>query len=126
VTDCANAIVGAMTSEQAVGRAYNLVGDVRPTAREYLADVAQVTGRPLKFVPSSPVALWLAEMGKWLVKRATGRRVQRPYLRDIRSRGISAMFDCSAAKRDLDWAPVADAKTFRQMAVMVHAEEPVA
>ncbi|HQQ68877.1 MAG TPA: NAD-dependent epimerase/dehydratase family protein [Alicycliphilus sp.] len=126
VTDCANAIVGALTSEQAVGRAYNLVGDVRPSAREYLADVAHVTGRPLKFVPSSPVALWLAEMCKWLVKRATGRRVARPYLRDIRSRGISAAFDCSAAKRDLGWTPVADAQTFRKMAVLVHAEEPVA
>ncbi len=126
VTDCATAIVGALTSEQAVGRAYNLVGDVRPSAREYLADVAQVTGRPLKFVPSSPVALWLVEMGKWLVKRMTGRRVPRPYLRDLRSRGIPAVFDCSAAKRDLGWAPVADAQVFRQMAVQVHAEEPVA
>lgn len=126
VTDCADAIVGALTSDQAVGRAYNLVGDVRPSAREYLADVAHVTGRPLRFVPSSPVALWLAEMGKWLVKRATGRRVDRPYLRDIRSRGISAAFDCSAAKRDLGWTPVADAQTFRKMAVLVHAEESVA
>lgn len=126
VTDCATAIIGAMTSDQAVGRAYNLVGDVRPSAREYLADVAQVTGRPLKFVPSSPVALWLAEMGKWLVKRVTGRRVQRPYLRDIRSRGIAAAFDCSQAKRDLNWAPVADAQVFRKAAVMIHAEEPVA
>lgn len=126
VTDCATAIVGALTSEQAAGRAYNLVGDVRPSAREYLADVAQVTGRPLTFVPSSPVALWLVEMGKWLVKRVTGRRVPRPYLRDLRSRGIPAVFDCSAAKRDLCWTPVADAQVFRKMAVQVHAEETVA
>ncbi len=126
VTDCADAIVGALKSQQAVGRAYNLVGDVRPSAREYLADVAQATGRPLKFVPSSPVGLWLAEMGKWLVKRVTGRRVPRPYLRDIRSRGIAANFDCSAAKRDLNWAPVSDVHTFRRMAVQIHAEEHTA
>jgi predicted dehydrogenase/nucleoside-diphosphate-sugar epimerase len=126
VTDCAKAIVGALASDQAVGRSYNLVGDVRPSAREYLADVAQATGRPLQFVPSSAVGLWLTEMGKWVVKRATGRRVQRPYLRDIRSRGITTTFDCSAAKRDLGWAPVADAKDFRQMAVAIHAEESTA
>lgn len=126
VTDCADAIVAALTSPQAVGRAYNLVGDVRPSAREFLADVAQVTGRPLKFVPSSPVRLWLVEMGKWLVKRVTGRSVPRPYLRDLRSRGIAATFDCSQAKRDLNWSPVADAQVFRQMAVQVHAEESMA
>lgn len=126
VQDCANAIVGALSSAQAIGRSYNLVGDVRPSAREYLADLAQVTGRPLRFVPSSPVGLWLTEMGKWVVKRATGRRVARPHLRDIRSRGITAQFDCSAAKRDLGWAPVADARLFKDMAMHVHAEEPAA
>ena len=126
VTDCARAIVGALTAEQAVGRTYNLVGDVRPSAREYLADVARATGRPLHFVPSSPVGLWLTEMGKWVVKRVTGRRVPRPCLRDIRSRGITAAFDCSAAKRDLGWIPVADAQTFHRLAIAVHAQEPQA
>lgn len=124
VTDCAKAIVGALKAEQAVGRTYNLVGDVRPTAREYLAEVAKATGRPLQFVSSSPVGLWLTEMGKWVVKRVTGRKVSRPYLRDIRSRGITASFDCSAAKRDLGWTPVADAQAFHRLAIGVHAEGP--
>lgn len=122
VTDCAKAIVEALKADQAVGRTYNLVGDVRPTAREYLAEVAKATGRPLQFIPSFPVGLWLTEMGKWVVKRVTGRKVPRPYLRDIRSRGITASFDCSAAKRDLGWTPVADAQAFNRLAIGVHAE----
>jgi predicted dehydrogenase/nucleoside-diphosphate-sugar epimerase len=122
VADCASAICAAMTAPAAIGKAYNLVGDVRPSAREYIAQVAAVTHRPLQFVPSSPTGLWLAEMGKWLVKRATGRKVARPYKRDLLSRGLSAQFDISDVKRDLQWKPVSDPAVFHQHAVAVHAE----
>lgn len=122
VSDCASAICSAMTAPAAVGKAYNLVGDVRPSAREYIAQVAAVTHRPLRFVPSSPTGLWVAEMGKWLVKRVTGRQVPRPYKRDLLSRGLPAQFDISDVKRDLHWQPVADPAVFHQHAVAVHAE----
>lgn len=122
VSDCANAIVSAMTAPAAVGKAYNLVGDVRPSAREYIAQVAAVSRRPLRFVPSSPTGLWLAEMGKWVVKRVTGRAVPRPYKRDLLSRGLPAQFDISDVKRDLNWQPVSDPAVFHQHAVAVHGE----
>lgn len=122
VEDCATAICESLTAPAAVGKAYNLVGDVRPTAREYIADVGAVMRRPLKFVPSSPTRLWLAEMGKWLIKRATGRQVMRPFRRDILSRGLPAQFDISDVKRDLNWRPVADKTEFHQRAIAVHAE----
>lgn len=121
VSDCATAICSAMTSPAANGKAYNLVGDVRPSAREYIAQVAAVTGRPLRFVPSSPTGLWLAEMGKWLIKRITGRRVPRPYKRDLLSRGLPARFDIADVKRELNWTPVADPAVFHAQAVAVHA-----
>lgn len=122
VQDCASAIVSALTAPAAVGKAYNLVGPVRPSAREYIAQVAQVSRRPLRFVPSSPTQLWLAEMGKWVVKRATGRAVPRPYKRDLLSRGLPAQFDTSDVQRDLQWQPVADPVVFHQHAIAVHAE----
>lgn len=119
--DCAQAIAAALTAPAADGKAYNLVGDVRPDARSYMRDLAAATGRPLRFVPSSPTGLWLTEMGKWAIKRAAGRKVPRPYKRDILSRGLLSSFDCSDAKRDLGWQPEADPAGFHQRAIAVHA-----
>ncbi len=126
VGDCAAAIAAAVSAPEAPGRAYNLVGDVRPTAREYLRDLGRTVGRPLKFVPSSPTGLWLVEMGKWLIKRLTGRAVPRPYRRDLLSRGLVARIDCSDAKRDLSWTPVSDPAEFHRQALAVHASEVAA
>jgi nucleoside-diphosphate-sugar epimerase len=121
VEDCASATVEALTSSAADGKAYNLVGDVLPSAREFIEMLSKAVSRPLHFVPSSPTGLWLVEMGKWGIKRVAGRNVGRPYRRDILSRGLTARFDCSDAKRDLAWKPVADPVEFKQKAVLVHA-----
>jgi len=118
--DCAEAIVAAMTAPAAVGKAYNLVGDVRPSAREFIAAVGVATGRPLRFVPSSPTGLWLTEMGKWLIKRVAGQKVVRPYRRDLLSRGLPAIFDCTDAKRDLQWKPETDPAEFHRRGIAVH------
>ncbi len=123
VGDCAQAIVAAVSAQSAPGRAYNLVGDVRPSAREYLRDLAKVVGRPLKFVPSSPTGLWLVEMGKWSIKRLTGRAVPRPFKRDLMSRGLLARIDCTDAKQDLGWKPVADPTSFHRQAMLVHVAQ---
>lgn len=120
--DCARAIVAALTAPAAVGKAYNLVGDVRPSAREYVRDLSQVLQRPLHFVPSSPTALWLTEMGKWAIKRVAGQNVKRPYKRDLMSRGLLATFDCADAKRDLGWTPAADPAEFHRRALAVHQD----
>lgn len=122
VEDCADAIVRSLRAEAANGKAYNLVGDVRPSASEFIRDLSAVTGRPLRFCPSSPTGLWLVEMGKWLIKRIAGRQVTRPYRRDLLSRGLAAKFDCSDAKRDLGWTPQGDPQKFHQQAVAVHAQ----
>ena len=114
--DVAAAILGALRAEQAVGRCYNLVGDVRPTAREYLAWLAEATNRPLRFHPKFPATLLAEEGSKWLLKRVGGRRSPPPSRRDLLSRGLRAPFDCSDAKRDLGWAPVADPARFRKTA----------
>lgn len=120
VVDVAAAIVRACTADGIVGRAYNLAGDVRPSAREFIADLAAATGRPLRFHPQWPTQLWLEEVAKWLVKRVGGRAVPLPSRRDILSRGLMAPLDCSDARRDLGWIPVSDPAVFRREAIAVH------
>lgn len=116
VGDVAQAILLAVGAEGIEGRCYNLVGDVRPSARDYLADLASAVGRPLRFHPQSATRLWATDLGKWLIKRAGGRAVPLPSMREFASRGLMAPIDCTDAKRDLGWAPVADPAEFARQA----------
>jgi nucleoside-diphosphate-sugar epimerase len=121
VEDVAEAILLAAGAEGVDGRCYNLVGEVRMSARDYVAALALALGRPLRFHPKRADALWAAELGKWLVKRAGGRAPPLPSRRDLLSRGLSARFDCADAQRDLGWRPVADPAVFAARAIAVHA-----
>lgn len=117
VQDVASAIVAAADAEGIDGHCYNLVGDVRPSARDFITGLGQAMGRPLHFHPKLPTALWLEEYAKWLVKRVGGRSAPSPSRRDLLSRGLTADFDCSDAKRDLGWRPVADRAEFMRLAM---------
>ena len=119
--DVAAALLLAADAPGIEGRCYNLVGDVRPDARSYIAALAQALERPLRYHPQSATGLWLEDLGKWLIKRIAGRRVALPSRRDFRSRGMAARFDCSDARRDLGWQPEGDAAAFFARAVAVHA-----
>ena len=112
VDDTARAILAACTNPSAAGKCYNLVGDFCPSARDYLEELARILQRPLKFHGKTPYGLYANELGKWCIKRAGGRHVPLPSLRDILSRGLTARFDCSDAKNDLGWKPVADPSEF--------------
>jgi nucleoside-diphosphate-sugar epimerase len=125
VEDCATAIFQAMNAPGIEGKAYNLVGDQRPSAQQYMNELAKALGRPLRFYPQSVLKLQLIEIGKWIIKRATGRRdAPFPSYRDLKSRGLVAPFDTTEAKRDLQWQPVADWATFVARGIAVHKKEP--
>ncbi len=121
VEDCAAAIFQAMKAANIEGKSYNLVGDQRPTARQYVKELSTALGRPLAFYPQSVLKLQLIEIGKWIIKRATGRRdAPFPSYRDLKSRGLVAPFDTSDLKRDLQWQPVQDMPTFIAHGIAVH------
>jgi len=120
VEDVADAIAMALKAPDVAGRCYNLVGDVRLTAREYLAELALALGRPLRFHPTNPTVLWLQETGKWLIKIVGGRKGPAPTRRDIQSRGLVATFDCSDAQRDLGWQSTRDRARFVERAIRIH------
>ena len=120
--DVADAIVKAMVAAGIAGRCYNIVGDVRLTARDYIDALAMALRRPLHYHPQSVGKLFAIEWVKWGVKRLSGRRdVALPSLRDLRSRGLPAAFDCCDAKRDLGWQPVVDHGRFLADGIAVHA-----
>jgi predicted dehydrogenase/nucleoside-diphosphate-sugar epimerase len=120
--DVADAIARALDADGVVGHCYNIVGDVRLTAREYVDALRHTLGRPLRYYPQSVAKLFAIELVKWSVKRVTGRPgLTPPSLRDLRSRGLRAQFDCADAKRDLGWQPTADRSRFVAEGIAVHA-----
>ncbi|HTS93228.1 MAG TPA: NAD-dependent epimerase/dehydratase family protein [Stellaceae bacterium] len=121
VADVADAIALAVKAKGIDTRCYNLAGDVRLSARDYIEELGSALCRPLRFHPKSPTSLWLVELLKWCIKRATGRPAPMPTRRDFLSRGMKAQLDCADAKRDLGWRPIADRATFVRDAIEVHA-----
>lgn len=119
--DVAEAVRLALRSEAAAGRTYNVVGDVRLTAREYVAEVARALGRPLRFHPRSTAGLQAIDLGKWVLKRLLGRKDPAPRFRDVRSQTFRAPFDCGDLRRELGWIPVADRVELIRKGIEVHA-----
>ena len=121
VEDVAAAILHAASAPGIDGHCYNLVGDVRLSAREYIRELAEVLERPLRFHPQSTIRLHAIEILKWAVKRVAGRAAPFPRYRELRSRGLFSRFDCTDAKTDLDWSPEADRSRFIERAIRVQS-----
>lgn len=119
--DIASAVAGAVTRDGVLGQCFNLAGDVRLSAREYIDELAKALGRPIVYHPQSPDMMYFSELGKWCVKRIGGRKVAAPSKRDLLSRAMGANLDCSDAKSALGWTPVADRETFIARCIKVHA-----
>jgi len=123
--DVASAIIGALDAklDTITGQAFNLVGDVRWSARQYIDELAEATGRPLKFQSQSGVAVSGMEWLKFVAKKVSGRKgVPAPSSRDLKSRGMVSEIDTSIEKKVLGWQPVADEAKFRERAIHVHRD----
>jgi predicted dehydrogenase/nucleoside-diphosphate-sugar epimerase len=121
VEDVADAIHKAIETPSLEGQCFNLVGNVRLTAREYIAELAKATGRPLEFHGQWTMKLYLIELMKWVIKQAAGKQGPRTTLYDLRSRGLTSPFDCSAAQEKLRWRPQQDRAEFVKRAIRIYA-----
>ena len=118
--DVAAAVVMAATRDGTPGRCFNLVGDVRLSARDYVAALAGALERPFQFHPRSPDRLYLSERLKsgFRSRNCVGAFCSH---RELISRGMAASFDCADTKAALAWTPVADRKTFVARGLAIHA-----
>jgi len=110
VEDVASALVAALDAPGIEGESFNLVAASDLTAREYLEALEQSTGVEFQKIPTPLWKFYLTDAAKWLVKRAIRHPDRRrPSYRDWESRTHRAHYDCSKARRLLNWAP-ADAR----------------
>jgi predicted dehydrogenase/nucleoside-diphosphate-sugar epimerase len=113
VEDTASAIVCALKAGPEInGRADNIIGGVRLSAREYYAELIRASGRPLKFYGQSLAWQQGVEIFKFAVKKVGGRKLSFPSMRDLKSRGMVAQFDTTDTERALKWTPVKDRAKF--------------
>lgn len=122
--DVASGIVAALEAplDDVAGKSFNLVGDVRWTARKYMRELAEATGRPLRFHPNSGLAVAGMEWIKYAAKKVSGRKgVPAPQGRDLKSRGMVSTIDTAWEKEVLGWQPCDDEDQFRERAIRVHA-----
>ena len=120
VDDVAQALLLAKDAPGIEGLTFNLAGDVRPTASEFVSELRQRTRRNFRFYPRSMSGICAGEFGRYVIKKAVKKPDNRmvPF-RDLRSGTFATQLDCSLAKQKLGWRPVADREEFYRQAVDV-------
>jgi len=118
VEDVAEALLAAKDAPGIEGMAFNLAGDVRPSAAEFVEEIGRRTLRRFHFRARNLRWIQAIEAGKWALK-ALARKAGNdwPSYRDFASRGMFTQIDCAAAKRLLGWRPNADAEHFYREAI---------
>jgi predicted dehydrogenase/nucleoside-diphosphate-sugar epimerase len=116
--DVADAMALALEAPGVEGAAFNLAGDVRMTAREYVTELRRATARPIVFHPTPLSWTHLSNLFKWGVKLAARKSNNAfPSYRDLATRAFRAPLDCSGAKQRLGWRPESDRARFLDRAM---------
>lgn len=113
VGDVADALFAAKDAPGVDGMAFNLAGDVRPTAKEYIEELRLRTLRNYRFIPRPVWKIGMADRFRWAIKALIRKpdNVCEPY-RDYKSLTMSSSLDCSLAKQKLGWKPLSDREEF--------------
>ena len=104
--DVASALLKAMELEGLEGKTFNLVGDVRLSAREYISYLRHYSKRNIKAFPYPINLCYLSDVFKYSVKFMTGQHKNALLsYRDLANRSIFAHFNCETEKSLLSWKP---------------------
>jgi nucleoside-diphosphate-sugar epimerase len=120
VDDVARAFFLAKDAPGIEGRAFNLVGDVRPSAREMVGYIRERSMRDFRIYSQSIYTMYAVAVVKSMMKRLVGKPDDSPTWHAIKFERLIANVDCSETKRMLNWKPVDDLETFLREAVDPH------
>jgi len=120
VEDVARAFVLAKDAPGIEGKAFNLVGDVRPSAKEMIGYIRERSRRNFRMYTLDIRGIYMTEVVKHLAKLAVGRPTEMPNWGGLKWACVTAQIDTSGAKNALGWKPVSDLETFLREAVDSH------
>lgn len=113
VDDVADGLARMALLPAAANRSYNLVGDVRLTAREWVELLRAQLHRDFRFHPESITRWYLEEFLKYAVKKAIRKPgAEPPSWRDLATRAAARGFDNARPKAELGWQPIAERAAF--------------
>ena len=126
VDDVARALLLAKDTPGIDGLAFNLAGDVRPTAAEYVAAMRERTLRNFRFYPRSILRIYGGELSRYLIKEIARKPGNSKVgYRDFKSGALVTQLECSLAKQKLGWQPVSNREEFFRQALDVFVK-PIA
>lgn len=104
IDDLIAALLLCASSEQAIGRSYNIAGDRHVTVRELATAIAQSLDRKL---PAGSIPLWLANLASDVFAMTPGMKGERAPLTRSRVQFLtnSRIYDISRARAELGYAP---------------------
>ncbi|HEV8062481.1 MAG TPA: Gfo/Idh/MocA family oxidoreductase [Gemmataceae bacterium] len=117
-SDVADALVCALGKTDLNGKAFNLIGDVRLSADEYLQSLRAESGRRI-VLHRQAIWQWFGiDLIKWAIK-AVARKPGNafPSRRDLASRSLISPFDTTQTKQLLGWRPVSDRERFIDLGI---------
>ena len=118
VEDVASALLKVVELDGLEGKTFNLVGDVRLSAREYIFFLREYSKRNIKAFPYPIKLLYLSDFFKYMIKYMTGQHKNALLsYRDLANRSIHAHFNCEAEKSLLSWNPCQDRDEFVSKAI---------
>jgi len=119
VQDVAAGLIATMHAAGIEGRSFNLVADPCLSAQEYLDELDRAGNMKIQRHLTPIMKFYRSDMMKWVVKVAVRHPDRRmPSFRDWESRTGKAIFDCSAAKTVLGWAPTSDRAELIQQGIV--------
>jgi nucleoside-diphosphate-sugar epimerase len=124
VEDVASALVAGLNAQGIEGESFNLVADSTISARDYLSALEECAGVSFQRISTPPWKFYAIDLMKWAVKQAVRHPDRRrPSLRDWESRTQRARYDCSKARRRLNWRPVDDRDELIRRGIRLPASE---
>lgn len=119
IDDTAEALVRMIEVPEALGQSFNLAGEPMLSARGYFDAIHEALGARIKVSPGPLWAFYASDAVKHALKAHVLRRkgLNRPSLKDWKSRAHFSRFDNSKAKRVLGWAPETDRARFIEAAI---------
>ncbi len=124
VEDVARALVAAVDIAEIEGESFNLVAESDLTAFDYLKALEEHAGVSFQKFPTPPWKFYAADLVKWIVKQAVRHPdKRRPSYRDWETRTQRARYDCTKARRLLNWNPVCDRDEIIRRGIELPASE---
>jgi nucleoside-diphosphate-sugar epimerase len=118
VDDVAQALLLAKDAPNVEGLTFNLAGDVRPSAAEFVAVLRERSRRNFRFHSRAMWGICAGELSRYLIKKAVRKPGNRMVtFRELHCATLATQLDCSLAKQKLGWKPVSDREEFYRQAI---------